>query len=105
MERRGDGGMERDGRGGKAEEGWGRKERYGVDTFERWCHLVGVNRNDSIYITPIYFLKMESPFQRVDVHTIRIPPGEGKMEWGRRGRGRLGLAVGALIPSNGDAIF
>ena len=47
--RRGKGkGMGGDGRGG-----WKGRIGRGVDTVERWRHLLGVNRNYNIYIIPI----------------------------------------------------
>ena len=68
----------------------------GIDTFGRLPHFLGVNRNYTIYIIPIYSLKLASPFQAVDAPTFQIFPrgGGGKeREWmegdwvGRNGRG------------------
>ena len=60
----------------------------GVDTFERWRHLLGVNRNYNIYIIPIYGLKLASPFQGVDAPTFQISPMEGKGGEGKEREGR-----------------
>ena len=65
----------------------GRKRR-GIDTFERWRHFLGVNRNCNIYIIPIYALKMAPPFQCVDSPTVQIFPREG--DGGRGGKGKVG---------------
>ena len=76
----------------------------GVDTFERWRHLLGVNRNYNIYIIPIYGLKLASPFQGVNAPTVQIFPREGKGRgWKGKGMERGGTVRGS-IPSKDEAI-